>query len=267
MSKAQWHPTLLIKTSIALHAIVLLLLLVMPEQWRWFIAIIIADHIVITVIGLWPRSHALGPNWTTLPLAAITRNEIALTIDDGPDPIVTPMVLDLLDQYDVKATFFCIADKAAQYPELCRDIISRGHSVQNHSQQHRHYFSLLGYASIKHEIQKAQETLTNITGDRPQFFRAPAGLRNPFLDPVLTHLGLTLATWSVRGFDTHITDAKLVESKLIAGLKAGAILLMHDGNAARTVQGTPIIIDVLPALFASAREKKLHFITLDEALS
>jgi len=261
----QWQPTLFIKATIALHVIVLLTWLVIPEKWLWLLTIIIANHIVITAIGLWPRSHALGPNWTQLPLAAHARNEISLTIDDGPDPVVTPLVLDLLDQYDIKATFFCIAEKASHYPELCRDIIQRGHNVENHSQQHRHYFSLLGYAGIKHEIQTAQDTLTNITGQQPLFFRAPAGLRNPFLDPVLSRLGLTLATWSVRGFDTRITNAKQVETKLLAGLKAGAILLLHDGNAARTSQGTPIIIDVLPALFASAKTLNLHFVTLRQA--
>jgi peptidoglycan-N-acetylglucosamine deacetylase len=261
----KWQPTLLIKATVVLHIIVLVTWLVMPEQWLWLLTIIIANHIVITAIGLWPRSHALGPNWTQLPISARMRNEIALTIDDGPDPIVTPQVLDLLDQYGIKATFFCIAEKAAQYPELCHDIIQRGHNVENHSQQHRHYFSLLGYASIKHEIQKAQDTLTKITGQKPLFFRAPAGLRNPFLDPVLTRLELTLATWSVRGFDTRITDAKQVETKLLAGLKAGAILLMHDGNAARTSHGKPIIIDVLPSLFNAAKAQDLHFVTLRQA--
>lgn len=260
-----WQPTLLIKATVVLHVIVLLIWLVIPEQWPSLLAIIIANHILITAIGLWPRSHALGPNWTQLPTASRIRNEIALTIDDGPDPVVTPLVLDLLDHYGIKVTFFCIAEKAEHYPDLCRDIIQRGHNVENHSQQHRHYFSLLGYKRIKNEIQKAQDTLTKITGQPPLFFRAPAGLRNPFLDPVLTHLGLKLATWSVRGFDTRITDAKQVENKLLAGLKAGAILLMHDGNAARTSQGTPIIIDVLPSLFNAAKTHNLHFVTLRQA--
>lgn len=267
MSKPRWQPTLLIRATVVLHVMVLVALIIMPTQWRWLLAIIIANHLVITAIGLWPRSKALGPNWTQLPDAATDRNEVALTIDDGPDPIVTPQVLDILDQYEIKATFFCIADKAAQYPELCQDIIRRGHSVENHSQHHRHYFSLLGYVGIKHELQTAQDTLTNITGQRPLFFRAPAGLRNPFLEPVLTQLQLRLATWSVRGFDTHNGDAQQVKDKLIAGLHAGAILLMHDGNAARTPQGTPVIVEILPAVLTSAKANDLHFVTLRHALS
>jgi len=267
MSKPCWQPTFLIRATVVLHVMVLVALVAIPSQWPWLLFIIIANHTVITVIGLWPRSHALGPNWTQLPVAAMARNEIALTIDDGPDPIVTPQVLEILDEYDVKATFFCIADKASQHPELCQEIVRRGHSVENHSQQHRHYFSLLGYAGIRHEIQAAQDSLTKITGQRPLFFRAPAGLRNPFLDPVLTHLGLRLASWSVRGFDTHIGDARHVKNKLLAGIQAGAILLMHDGNAARTPQGTPVIVEVLPAVLASAKANNLHFVTLRDAMS
>tara|TARA_R110001583_G_scaffold45759_2_gene143825 strand:- start:5352 stop:6155 length:804 start_codon:yes stop_codon:yes gene_type:complete len=267
MPKPHWQPTLLIQTSVVIHVMVLIAVVIIPKLWPWLLAIIIVNHIVITVIGLWPRSHALGPNWTYLPVAATARNEIALTIDDGPDPIVTPQVLNILDQYDVKATFFCIAEKASQYPELCQDIIRRGHAVENHSQYHRHYFSLLGYTGIKHELQTAQDTLTAITGQRPLFFRAPAGLRNPFLDPVLTHLGLRLATWSARGFDTHINNSQHVTNKLLTGLQAGAILLMHDGNAARTPQGIPVIVEILPVVLASAIADDLHFVTLRHALS
>ncbi len=228
---------------------------------------LIANHIAITALGLWPRSHLLGPNLTRLPAAATARDEIALTIDDGPDPLVTPLVLDILDNYSVKASFFCIADNAQRFPELCQEIIRRGHTIENHSQHHRHNFSLLGYSGIKQELQQAQDTITSITGQKPLFFRAPAGLRNIFLDPVLTELGLHLATWSVRGFDTRIGDTLQVKNKLLAGLYPGAIVLMHDGNAALTPQGNPVIIEVLPSLLASAKARNLHFVTLRQAIS
>lgn len=266
MSKPRWQPTLLIRATMVVHIIVLIALVILPKQWLGLLIIIIANHLIITVIGLWPRSKALGPNWTRLPTKSTARNEIALTIDDGPDPIVTPQILDILDHFKVKATFFCIADKAMHYPDLCQEIIRRGHRVENHSQHHHHYFSLLGYAGIKHELQTAQDTLTNITGQRPLFFRAPAGLRNPFLDPVLTQLGLRLATWSVRGFDTCTRDAQHVKTRLLLGVQAGAILLMHDGNVARTSKGVPVSIEVLPAVLAAAQTKNLHFVTLRDAL-
>lgn len=260
-----WQPTFLIRLSIALHLSALMLVLVEPGLWRWALAGIIANHIVLTLAGLWPRSHWLGSNWTQLPAAAAARNEVAMTIDDGPDPEVTPQVLDILDRYSAKATFFCIGDKAAQYPDLCREIVRRGHAVENHSQRHCHNFAFLGYSGFMRELQAAQGTLTAITGRRPVFFRAPAGLRNPFLDPALHRLGLQLASWSMRGFDTRIGNAERVKSRLLRGLRAGAILLLHDGNAARTPAGIPVILEVLPAVLAAAAAANLHFVTLREA--
>ena len=179
----RWQPTLLIRASIALHGLALVAVIAEPAQWRWALGAVVINHLLLTAVGLWPRSHWLGPNWTRLPAAATARNEIALTIDDGPDPLVTPQVLDILDRYAAQATFFCVGEKAARYPDLCREIVRRGHAVENHSQHHRHHFSLLGPRGFMRELQAAQNTLSLITGQRPVFFRAPAGLRNPFLDP------------------------------------------------------------------------------------
>ncbi len=267
MFNSRWQPTLLIHASIALHVGALIVVLTDSTHWRWALGMLLANHLVLALTGLSPRSHWLGSNWTRLPAAAISRNEIALTIDDGPDPSVTPQVLDLLDRYAIQATFFCVGDRAAQYPDLCREIVRRGHAVENHSQCHRHYFALLGFSGFMRELKAAQETLTTITGQRPLFFRAPAGLRNPLLDPALAQSGLQLASWSVRGFDTQISNIAYVQGKLLRGLRAGAILLLHDGNAARTPDGTPVILEVLPAILAAAKTADLRFVTLRQALA
>ena len=267
MRNAGWQPTLLIRASFVLHLLAGVAVIAEPAQWRWALGAVLANHVLLVLIGLWPRSHWLGSNWTQLPAGATARNEIALTIDDGPDPVVTPQVLDLLDRYKVQATFFCLGEEAARYPDLCREIVRRGHAVENHSQQHRHYFSLMSRSGIRRELQAAQDTLTSITGERPLFFRAPAGLRNPFLDPVLASLGLQLASWSARGFDTRIGDAERVKHRLLNGLRAGAILLLHDGNAARAPNGTPVILEVLPTVLGAASAANLRFVTLRLASS
>ncbi|MEO7344706.1 MAG: polysaccharide deacetylase family protein [Methylotenera sp.] len=264
-SQAWWRPSLLIIISAILHVLLFIAVVFRPDLWKWLFALLISNHLLIAMVGLWPRSNWLGPNWTKLPAAAAYRNEIALTIDDGPEPTVTPKVLELLDSLNVKATFFCIGDKVAQHPELCREMIRRGHAIENHSQQHKLYFSLFGTNSITHEIVAAQETIANITGIRPGFFRAPAGLRNLFLDPVLNRLGLRLASWTIRGFDTKFKDAEKVKNKLLSRLHPGAILLLHDGNAARTKEDIPIILAVLPSLLAEAKKANLHFVTLKQA--
>ncbi len=224
----RWRPRPLLWFWLGQHAIALLLVIVQPSFWPVILALVILNHCLLAAIGLWPRSSLLGVNWVRLPAAAIARAEVAITIDDGPDPEVTPRVLDILEQHGAVATFFCIGERAQRHPDLCRDIIRRGHALENHSQHHRHTFSLSGYAAQRREIEaRTNGTLTAITGTRPQFFRAPAGLRNPLLDPVLARCDLQLASWTRRGFDTRTRDPAVVLQKLTHKLAAGDILLLH----------------------------------------
>ncbi len=258
-----WRPTPFILASILIHAGALLFVLLAPARWEWALAIVLLDHVVIGAVGLWPRSRLLGANLVHLPAAAAERREVALTFDDGPDPEVTPQVLDILDRYQVRATFFCIGERAAAYPEICRDIVARGHTVENHSQSHRHYAALYGIGGWKREVGNAQKTLEQITGRRPQYFRAPAGLRNPFLDPVLAQLGIRLATWTRRGYDTRCANAGTVLARLTRGLGAGDILLLHDGHCARSTKGVPVVVEVLPHLMTALATRKLNAVSLD----
>ena len=261
-----WRPSLLIKLTLSLHAAMLIALGLYPGNWSWIVTALGVNHLVLTLAGLLPRCAWLGPNWTCLPASSRARGEIALTIDDGPDPDVTPQVLDLLERHGATASFFCIGSKAARYPDLCRRIVEHGHAIENHTQRHPHYFSFLGPAGLTREIQAAQDTLIAITGRVPRFFRAPAGLRNPFLDPVLAKLGLRLAAWTRRGFDTRTSDPATVSRRLTKDLRPGAILLLHDGNSARTSSGVPVILAVLPVLLDAAAAAGLRFVTLHDAL-
>ncbi|WP_175885625.1 polysaccharide deacetylase family protein [Burkholderia sp. BCC0044] len=260
----RWKPTPLIAGTVALHAGAAAAVIAQPATWPWAVGGVVASHLALTAAGLWPRSTLLGPNWTRLPAGAGRR--IALTIDDGPDPDVTPRVLDLLDRYGARATFFCIGDLARRHPRWIEAIVARGHAVENHSQRHRHTFSLSGPAALRREIAAAQQTLTDIAGTRPLFFRAPAGLRNPFLEPVLCEFGLQLASWTRRGFDTRARDASTVTRRLLHGLDARDILLVHDGHAARDARGEPVVLDVLPAVLRAAADAQLHCTTLRAAL-
>jgi peptidoglycan/xylan/chitin deacetylase (PgdA/CDA1 family) len=265
-SPPSWPLTPLLRATFVVHAAAPLALLAAPALWPWTLAAVALNHAVLTAAGLWPRSRALGENLVRLPAAAVARREVALTIDDGPDPEVTPAVLDLLDAAGARATFFCIADRARRHPELVREIVRRGHSVQNHSRCHRHNFSLLGPRGFAREIEGAQAILAELAGEPPTFFRAPAGLRNPFLAPVLHHRGLTLASWTRRGFDTRARAPQRVLQRLTRGLAAGDILLLHDGNCARDAAGSPVILAVLPELLAALRRQGLQPVTLPQSL-
>jgi chitin deacetylase len=262
MDSKKWQPSGFIKASALAHAGAFAALAV-PEAMAWGVGTLIVNHAALTAAGLWPRSSLLGPNILRLDSG---RPEIVLTIDDGPDPEVTPYVLDILAEYDTRATFFCIADKAKAYPALVRKIIDAGHHVENHSMSHRHYFSLLGIKGLTKELSLAQETIHSLTGRLPQFFRAPAGLRNPFLDPVLHHLNLRLASWTRRGFDTRTSDPDTVLKRLLSNLSAGDILLLHDGNSARGLSGKPVILHVLPRLIEAVRQSGLECVRLEDGL-
>jgi peptidoglycan/xylan/chitin deacetylase (PgdA/CDA1 family) len=119
---------------------------------------------------------------------------------------------------------------------------------------------------MRREIDAAQRTLSGLTGMTPLFFRAPAGLRNPFLEPALCGLGLQLASWTRRGFDTRARDAALVADRLLRGLAPRDILLLHDGNAARDEQGRPVILHALEIVLRAARDAGLSCTTLRAAL-
>ncbi len=261
-----WHPSPTLRASFALHALAGATVLLAPGLWPQALAAVVANHGLLTAAGLWPRSHLLGANLTRLPPSAAARSEIALTIDDGPDAEVTPRVLDLLDAAGAKASFFCIGAQVARHPALARDMVARGHAVENHSQHHLKLFAALGPRRMAHEIAAAQESIAAAVGRAPSFFRPTAGLRNPFLDPILARLDLRLATWTRRPFDTRCGDAATVHARLVRDLAAGDILLMHDGHAAPTTAGVPVILEALPRVLATLRHAGLHSVTLSRAI-
>ena len=262
-----WRPSALIRGSVALHLAGVGVALARPRLWPWALSAVVTDHLLLIAAGLWPKSRLLGPNWTRLPAAAGARDApaIAITIDDGPDPQVTPRVLALLEAHGARATFFCIGERVARHPALAREIVQRGHAIENHSQRHLRRFSLLGPGALADEIGRAQQTIAAATGEVAQFFRAPAGLRNPFLEPVLARAGLRLVSWTRRGFDTVSGSATRVLGKLTRHLDDGDILLLHDGHAARTAAGGAVILEVLPPLLAAVAAARLTPITLRAA--
>jgi len=234
------------------------------------LALLVFDHAVLTAAGLCPRCNLLGPNLTRLPEPARRQRMISITIDDGPDPLVTPLVLDMLRDAGATASFFLIARKAEQHPALVARIVGEGHSVENHSWSHSHTFAFSGPRRFRAEIGRAQQSLARLAGDAPKFFRAPAGMRNPLLQPVLSDLGLPLTSWTRRGFDTVKGDPRKVLERLVGKdaerLAAGDILLLHDGHAALAPDGRAVILSVLPQLLASCRRLGLQPVSLKRAL-
>jgi peptidoglycan/xylan/chitin deacetylase (PgdA/CDA1 family) len=175
-----------------------------------------------------PNAQWLGPVVTHF---ASDANEIWLTIDDGPTDD-TPAILDLLDRCGVRATFFVKGSLAAAAPERVHTIVGRGHTVGNHSQTHPSgSFWCLPPSRLKREIDGCTTVLRDITGTAPALFRAPVGMKNPFVHPLLQQRGLTLVGWTVRGFDALRDGGGEVARRIVEWLEPGAIVVLHQGRS------------------------------------
>jgi peptidoglycan/xylan/chitin deacetylase (PgdA/CDA1 family) len=177
-------------------------------------------------------------------------NQIWLTIDDGPNPTTTPAILELLDRFNAKATFFLIGDKAVAAPHLVRMILERGHSIGNHTQTHPQLrFWRLGPKRLRKEIDDFERTMSDRGFPVPSLFRAPTGMKNPFLHPVLATRRLLLVGWSARAYDTRVKQAATVAGRLLQIAAPGSILLLHEDS--------PVSVQTLEILLHRLAERQM----------
>jgi len=198
-----------------------------------------------------------------LPAESGARGEVALTFDDGPDPVGTPKVLDILDRHGATASFFCIGSRSARDPGLAREIVARGHYVENHTFRHPHSFAFRTPWGLATEVGRAQDVLTELTGRAPVFFRPPMGIRAPLLDSVLRRFGLSLVTWTRRGCDGVPADPEVVLCRLSRGLAAGDILVLHDGGPS----GGQTAVQTLPRLLDAIAGRGLKAVSLTHSFA
>lgn len=176
-----------------------------------------------------PTAQAFGPAATSFET---DRREVWLTIDDGPDPLSTPRVLELLGSHGAKATFFVVGAQVRKHPELARRIASEGHTVANHTETHPSgSFWMAAPARTAAEIDGcvAQLLLAGVPFER--YFRPPVGIRNFFLDPQLAARAMELVLWSARGFDGAGRDPRAALKRISRRIRPGGILLAHEGGA------------------------------------
>jgi len=169
--------------------------------------------------------------------------EIALSFDDGPNPYYTPLILDILQKYNVKATFFCVGRLVAAYPGLVIKEYDAGHVIGNHSWSHPD-MALLSTASIRLQLVSTSNAIQEAIGVRPIYFRPPYGIMSV---PVLIqayHLGLTTVIWNDEARDWQLPGASVIVNRILWLARNGAIILLHDGggNRSQTVAALPFII-------------------------
>ena len=199
-----------------------------------------------------PRSQWLVANRARVPGARC----IALTFDDGPDPVYTPKLLDLLREKGVKATFFVVGKRADQHPEVVRRAWAEGHLIANHTWSHYPLFCFLMPRRLRAEIDCGTESVRRICGFRPRLFRSPVGLRHPLLAPYLQDAKLEYVSWTIRTRDTLTASSAILARRILNKATSGDIILLHD----RLPGGTDAMLLALPGVIDQLRERGFQFV-------
>ncbi len=232
---------------IALLAAALLLILPLDREMRGAaLGVIAIMWISVTIYG----SGVIGANWFIRSQNRLKSRNIALTFDDGPDPVVTPLVLSALKEKKVTAIFFLIGEKAEKYPHLVRQILAEGHQVGNHSYSHSAWLGFFSVNRLREDLEKCSRVLQDISGNSVTLFRPPFGVTNPRYSRVLASLSLTSVGWSLRSYDTVTGNSEKLLARLISRVHGGQIVLMHD-----TLSQTA---EVLPSFLDNCRERGIE---------
>jgi peptidoglycan-N-acetylglucosamine deacetylase len=191
---------------------------------------------LFTSCGLLVGLGVSFPEWQlfgrSLSRLATTEKVVALTFDDGPDPVSTPVLLDLLARKGARATFFCIGKRVARHRELARRIAAEAHLIGNHSFAHRRTTNFFSGAQLRADLERAQKEITRTVGRTPEFFRPPMMLTNPRIFRVARVLSLTVTACTMRGYDLRGTSTLKVLNRVLSRLRPGAIIALHDGGVA-----------------------------------
>lgn len=206
----------------------LIAILLIGTHIAFALAPVFVSHLLLLYATLVPNCQWWGPVATRFQT---TEREVWITIDDGPSPEHTNKMLDVLEQFHARATFFVVGALGEKHPHLITEILARGHTLANHTHTHPSWsFWCASPGRVRAEIDRGAEQLRT-TADRPaRFFRAPAGLKNVFVHPALERRGLALIGWTVRGLDTVQRDPARVAERIEKGAAPGAIILLHEGK-------------------------------------
>src|SRR5580704_5667536 len=211
-----------------------------------------ATTLLIVYLLFHPRNQWLVPNRSRVDGAGC----VALTFDDGPDPVDTPKLLDLLREKGVKATFFVVGKRADQYPEIVRRAWAEGHLIANHTWSHYSLFCFLTPSRLRQEIERGTESVRRICGFRPRLFRSPVGLRHPLLRPYLKDAGLEYISWTIRTRDTFARDSGVLAERILRQAVSGDIILLHD----HLPGGTKVMLEALPRVIDDLRKRGFEFV-------
>jgi len=209
--------------------------------------------------ALAPGSQLFGPTLRCLD----DTSSMAITFDDGPNPTVTPGVLEILARYNATATFFLIGQRVRAFPGLAREIASRGHALGNHTETHPS-LTFLAPGRIAEELQRCDEAIASATGKSPRWMRPPFGYRSPLLDSVVRRRGgAGVAMWNVAAKDwrTHAPEPVIQRLRTARG---GDIVLLHDGDHRLREGKRGHVLAALEYWLPRWRDAGIQFVNLDD---
>jgi peptidoglycan-N-acetylglucosamine deacetylase len=191
---------------------------------------------------------------------------IALTFDDGPDPEVTPAVLDVLARYGARATFFCVGRLVEAHPAVARRIVAEGHELGNHSWRHSRWQPFASPRAQIAEMERAQRaTAAIVENGAALLYRAPFGVKSPPFVEAAHAKRLTMVAWSVHSRDTRAVNSARIAARVLRGVRAGDIVLMHDGHHLPGQHHTACA-DAVRRVLEGLRERGLECVTVSELL-
>ena len=188
---------------------------------------------------------------------------MALTFDDGPNPVATPQLLDLLARQEAKATFFLIGRHVRTVPELAKEIAAQGHAIGNHTESHPS-LALLSGTRISEELDRCDEAIRQSVGVTPRWMRPPYGFRSPWLSGIVTRRGNAgVAMWSAAARDWKPQPAEPVIERL-RHARGGDIVLLHDGDH-RVLRGDrDHVLKALEYWLPRWKDSGIGFLTMDQ---
>ena len=188
---------------------------------------------------------------------------VALTFDDGPDPVWTPRALDALGQAGVRGTFFLVGERAERAPALVRRMVAEGHEIGNHSWSHRSLW-MCGPRATAREIGRAHDRLASLTGVPPRHFRPPWGMVNAAMFPALRRVDERCVFWSLQPEGLRPRSAERQVADVLGRAHPGAIVDLHDAEG---TPGAPArLLQALPAMLAGLRERGYTFATIADLI-
>lgn len=210
-----------------------------------------------------PASSVLYPTLTHGPR---DQRRVALSFDDGPDPEVTPAVLDALAAYGAHASFFVIGQALTDQPGLAQRMLAEGHELCNHSWRHSRWQNFWGVRALTGEIARGEQAIAAFTGSvfRP-LYRSPIGLKSPPLVQAAQQLGIRMIAWSLHSRDTRLRDPQQIAARVLSRVRPGDIVLMHDGHDLPGLR-RPACGPAVALILAGLREKGLESVTVSELL-